>query len=59
MNIWGGLILLIIGIMLGGLGGLMIGFVLGSDYKFERNEAPAPDIFEEDGTWKPTWTQKN
>lgn len=53
MSVWGGLILLIIGIMLGGLGGALMGFVLGSDYRVERKDAPAPDIFEEGRKWTP------
>lgn len=35
------------GIMLGGLVGLIVGFVLGADY-IQRQDAPIPDIFEED-----------
>lgn len=45
-------IILIIGLMLGGFGGSLIGFVLGADHERKKDNAPTPDIFEEDGTWK-------
>lgn len=38
-------IILIIGMLLGGLGGAVTGFVLGVDYERRKDNAPVPDVF--------------
>ena len=37
-------IILIIGMLLGGLGGAVTGFVLGVDYERRKDNAPVPDV---------------
>lgn len=41
-------IILIIGMLLGGLGGAVTGFVLGVDYERRKDNAPVPDVFKEE-----------